>query len=526
MNVLWQNKIALAHLSLLIVGWFGLFWPSLVQMEAVWRGSDTYTHAYAVPFIIAWLLATSPQRLQGKPTADWRLSLLLLPVLLLWMVGYAADIAAVGQLSAVLALQAILISWLGLPLAKQLKFPIFYLIFLLPFGEELHPLLQNITADLTMIFLHLTSIPAFREGLYITTPVGNFEVAVACSGLRFLIASLAIGTLFAHLSFISIYRQVLFMVVLVIVSIIANGIRAFFLIFIAEKSNMAYGFGADHYVYGWVVFGLVLLLMFYLGGKFSDMPAQKADQEEQVEQEGQAALCTTAPATASPVSTVTPSQPWSKQCGLVLVFFAVFFGWSRSLPLLVPPTEPPAALASGDQAQQQSIWSQSIALNHQPESTPQQSFAQGPTSNWGIYFPHSLRSSLLRLPNGAEVYRAEFGHRQQQGELVNWSNQLFNGKQWTIVSQQTIRLAEQPARLLELSSLQGQRRLVLFWYQVAERRDVLTLPIKLAQLQALMTADTRPAQINAVSMLTTNALNDQAQLLTIAEQLLQQDPLP
>mgnify|MGYP004701584205 CR=1 FL=1 len=521
MNVLWQNKLALAYLTLLILGWFGLFWPSLVQMESVWRGSDTYTHAYAVPFIIAWLLATSPQQLQGGPAADWRLSLLLLPVLLFWIIGYATDIAAVGQLSAVLALQAILISWLGLPLAKQLKFPIFYLIFLLPFGEELHPLLQNITADLTMIFLNLSQIPAFREGLYITTPVGNFEVAVACSGLRFLIASLAIGTLFAHLSFISIYRQLLFMVVLVIVSIIANGIRAFFLIFIAEKSNMAYGFGADHYVYGWVVFGLVLLLMFYLGGKFSDMPAQKADQEEQ---EGQAALSTTAattapttaPATASPVSTVTSSQQWIKQCSVVLVLFAAFFGWSRSLPLLVPPTQPPAALASAAQAGQHSIWSQSIALSHGAEAA----------SNWGIYFPHSLRSSLLRLPNGAEVYRAEFGHRQQQGELVNWSNQLFNGKHWTIVSQQTITLADQPARLLELSSLQGQRRLVLFWYQVADRRDFRTLPIKLAQLQALMTADTRPAHINAVSVLTTNALDDRAQLRTIAEQLLQQGSLP
>ncbi len=66
MKILWQDKTALVRLLLLLAAWFVLFWPSLVAMEAVWRGSDTYTHAYAVPLIILWLLSTSQQPLSGQ----------------------------------------------------------------------------------------------------------------------------------------------------------------------------------------------------------------------------------------------------------------------------------------------------------------------------------------------------------------------------------------------------------------------------------------------------------------------------
>ena len=39
-----------------IVLWALLFWPTLLQLESVWRGSDTYSHAYFIPLIVLWLL--------------------------------------------------------------------------------------------------------------------------------------------------------------------------------------------------------------------------------------------------------------------------------------------------------------------------------------------------------------------------------------------------------------------------------------------------------------------------------------
>ncbi len=489
MKILWQDKTALIRLLLLLAAWFVLFWPSLVAMEAVWRGSDTYTHAYAVPLIILWLLSTSQQPLSGRPSADWRLSLLLLPLLLLWLVGYAAEVAALSQLMAVLALQLLLISWLGLKLAWQLKFPIFYLIFLLPFGEELHPMLQDITADLTVFFLQLSSIPVFREGLYISTPVGHFEVAVACSGLRFLIASLAIGTLFAHLTFRSFRRQCVFLLALVLVSVLANGLRAFVLILIAEQSNMVYGFGDDHYIYGWLVFGLVLLLMFYLGGRFSDFPATASSD---------ATSATTTPAQALP----QPATAWLHTI-LSLGLCALFWCWGQQLPLQVAPATPAAALQ----------W---------PGSTPQPDHH----NDWGIDFPHSQRQSLLQLPDQLALFRAEFGHRQTEGELIGWANRLYNQKRWTQTASRELQLGLINARLTELKSLSGETRLLVHWYQIGDFSGHNDLAIKLAQLRALLSASPALGQINAVSVLVTDPAVDESRLLQLAAQLAATSALP
>jgi exosortase A len=496
MKILWQDKSALALLLLMLASWLLVFWPSLVAMEAVWRGSDTYTHAYAVPFIILWLLTTSQQQLSERPTADWRLSLLLLPLLLLWIVGYAAEVAALSQLAAVLALQLLLISWLGLKLAWQLKFPIFYLIFLLPFGEELHPMLQDITADLTVFFLQLSSIPVFREGLYISTPVGHFEVAVACSGLRFLIASLAIGTLFAHLTFQSFRRQCLFMLALILVSVLANGLRAFVLILIAEQTNMAYGFGDDHYIYGWLVFGLVLLLMFYLGGKFTDFPASAASDQN--------ATDSLVSADAATSAQLTPTQP--KGClhaALSISLCGLFWYWSQQLPIQQAPAAPAAALQ----------WSGSIS---QSDSS----------NNWGIHFPHSQRQTLLSLPEHLSLFRAEFGHRQSEGELIGWANRLYHSKYWTETASRPLQLGAIQARLTVLKSLSGETRLLIHWYQVGRFSGYSELNVKLAQLQALLSTDTRPGQINAVSVLVTNQAVDEARLVQVATELAATPALP
>lgn len=489
MKVLWQDKSALALLVVVIAAWCWLFWPSLVAMESVWRGSDTYTHAYAVPLIIGWLLMTNPQPLDNTPRPDWRLSLLLLPVLLLWLLGDAAEVAAASQLAAVLALQLIFISWLGAKLAWQLKFPIFYLIFLLPFGEELHPMLQEITADLSVFFLQLSQVPVFREGLYITTPVGHFEVAVACSGLRFLIASLAIGTLFAHLTFQSFYRQLLFLFGLVVVSVLANGLRAFVLIWIAEKSNMAYGFGDDHYIYGWLVFALVLLLMFYLGGKFSDFPARTVAQ---MTADGMHASEAAGTEIVPPVKVAA-----IKQTATSLVLFGIFGIWSQSLIIQAVPSSAAAALA----------WPDSINQTSKRDD------------DWGIYFPDNQRNSLLKLTDHSQIYRAEFAHRQQSGELIGWSNQLFNGKIWTVAESRNLSFAGVEARLLRLKNLSGQERLLLYWYRVGAQTGTDHLKIKWAQLQAMLQGEHEFAQINAVLVPVEQHSDAQARLLELATQL-------
>jgi exosortase/archaeosortase family protein len=117
------------------------------------------------------------------------------------------------------------------------------------------PLLQVVTAQLSMALLGLAGIPAHMEGVFITTPGGYFEVAEACSGVKFLVAMLALGVLIAHVGFRSWPRRLAFVATALIVPVLANGVRAFATILVAAETSNAAASGFDHVVYGWFFFG-------------------------------------------------------------------------------------------------------------------------------------------------------------------------------------------------------------------------------------------------------------------------------
>jgi exosortase len=75
--------------------------------------------------------------------------------------------------------------------------------------------------------------------VFITAPGGYFEVAEACSGVKFLIAMVAYGTLVANVCFRSWPRRAAFMAMALVVPILANGVRAWGTVFIAGRSVSA-----------------------------------------------------------------------------------------------------------------------------------------------------------------------------------------------------------------------------------------------------------------------------------------------
>jgi EpsI family protein len=96
-------------------------------------------------------------------------------------------------------------------------------------------------------------------------PSGSWSVVEACSGLRYLIASVTLGLLYAYLSYRSIARRALFVAASVIVPIFANWLRAYMIVMIGHLSRMQYAVGVDHLIYGWLFFGVVMLILFWVG---------------------------------------------------------------------------------------------------------------------------------------------------------------------------------------------------------------------------------------------------------------------
>ena len=104
--------------------------------------------------------------------------------------------------------------------------------------------------------------------------------------MRYLIASFTLGTLYAYLTYRSFWRRVLFGLMAIVVPIIANGLRAYMIVMIGDLSGMKLAVGFDHLIYGWVFFGLVMALLFWVGAFWREDDQESPPQKIEVVESG------------------------------------------------------------------------------------------------------------------------------------------------------------------------------------------------------------------------------------------------
>jgi exosortase A len=188
----------------------------------------------------------------------------------LWLAATLLDVLEAAQLSMVLLFEILLLAVLGWRVFRALLAPLLFLFFLVPFGAFLVPLLQTFTAAFTVRWLQLLGIPVFADGFIIQIPAGTFEVAEACAGLRFLIASIVFGCFFATVVYRSMWRRSAFIALSIILPIVANGFRALGLVLLGHFMGDAASAMADHILYGWLFFTIVTLALIAIGMSFKE----------------------------------------------------------------------------------------------------------------------------------------------------------------------------------------------------------------------------------------------------------------
>ena len=252
--------------SLMLIGWFSLTYTGISTAVAIWTVSEVFNHCYIVlpaSFYLIWEKRYQINWEKIKPT------MLPVPILigqvLVYLFGLAGDINVLMHIATFTMLPVIIWILIGHSVAYQILFPLCFMIFAIPIGEELVPFLQEITADYSVLLLELTGIPLFRSGLYIEIPQGRFLVAEACSGISFLIASIVLGNLYAYMNLKKMSTRTLFVALSIIFPIFANVVRVYGIIYIGYSSDMKHAVGADHLIYGWFFFAFVLVCLFLIG---------------------------------------------------------------------------------------------------------------------------------------------------------------------------------------------------------------------------------------------------------------------
>lgn len=400
----WQA--ALPPLLLLVALIVTLYRDTAMSMVTIWYRSETFTHGFVVLPITLWLIWRRRKALAAlAPRPNIYFVIITSGLALMWLLGDLVAVNSVTQLALVAMMVAAVPAVLGLPVAAAITFPLAFMFFAVPIGEFIMPQLMDWTADFTIAALRLSGVPVFREGRNFVIPTGSWSVVEACSGVRYLIASLTVGTLYAYLNYQSTRRRILFVLVAILVPVIANWMRAYMIVMLGHLSGNTIAVGVDHLIYGWVFFGVVIMLMFFIGARWSEPESVVASS----------AHASTSANGGSP----SPARFW---------FAAVVFAAIVSLPMLTKQALEPAAGAAAPQL----ALADSGFLPWQP----------GDAANIG-YKPHYDEPSAELnqvYANGARsvgVYIAYYRDQSYARKLVTSTNMLVrsNDRAWSQIRQ-------------------------------------------------------------------------------------------
>ena len=260
----WRTPALIA--AALVLAIFALYWQTGWSMVSIWIRSETYTHGFLILPISAYMIWHNRAAVADlSPAPNYWMLLALAALGFGWLLSDMAGVLVSAQYVLVAAIPLLVAAVLGQRLVWTFAFPFAFLLLAVPFGEIFIPAMIDFTATFTVTALQLTGIPVFREGNFFSIPSGSWSVVDACSGLRYLIASFTLGCLYAYLTYHTMLRRLLFVVASLIVPIIANGLRAYMIVMIGHLSGMKYAVGVDHLIYGWLFFGVVMLLLFWIG---------------------------------------------------------------------------------------------------------------------------------------------------------------------------------------------------------------------------------------------------------------------
>ncbi len=255
-----------------LIGWIGFcYWETIVAMVGIWERSDTYAHAFVVPPITLWLIWRQRAHiLAEQPRTSFLLAIPVALTTFFWLLGELTAVNALTQFALVATLVLAIMALLGTSVSKRIAFPLAFLFFSVPIGDFMLPKLMEWTAAFTVLAIRASGIPVYQEGLQFVIPSGNWSVVEACSGIRYIIASVTVGTLFAYLNYVSLRRRLIFIAVSIIVPVIANWLRAYMIVMLGHLSGNKLAAGFDHLIYGWVFFGIVIMVMFMIGARWSE----------------------------------------------------------------------------------------------------------------------------------------------------------------------------------------------------------------------------------------------------------------
>jgi exosortase A len=416
--------------------WAGALWLALVMlMIAINPGTaefalrtwqiDAYGHSWLVVAISVWLVWRLRQPLLALEPSPSLLGVAVLALIsVFWSLGYALEVRAIQQLAMTAAITGITWALLGTRVTWLLAFPLLYLFLTVSAWDVFTRPMQDATATVSAPLLRFVGVPVFRDGAYLWIPEGRFLVDETCAGLRYLLAGLAIGSLYAYLFFDDLWRRALFIGLTAAYALALNVVRVAVVVYAGHATDMQHPWVEAHDSVGWVLFAIGLILLFLAGSLVQRLPPFLR---------------------LRPMTVPQSSKRPRRRAGALAVAALVSAGLMAAAPAAAQWLEARAMAAS---------------VHAMPPELAAVTGWDGPATppaSWNPEFPAAdlQASALYQSGTGSSyLYLAWYAYQRDNAKLLFFGNRLYDRRQW-----------------MELGA--GTRHLHLAGGQLAVREDVL-----------------------------------------------------
>ena len=244
------------------VGWMVGRWE--------WAGADM-SHGWLIPLVSLYMVWCKRHELLETPKGlSWSGFGVVFVALLLYLAGLRVQQTRFVLVSLIGILWGIPFFLYGKQVAKILLFPCAYLVFCIPmtFLDSLTFPLRLISSSVSVALLNGFGISVTRLGTAIHVNAGegfSLDVAHPCSGLRYLLAMIALTTAYAYFSQKSPLKRGLLSVASIPIAMIGNIARISLIAVVGVVFGEKFAVGFYHDYSGYVVFAVATLLMLGLG---------------------------------------------------------------------------------------------------------------------------------------------------------------------------------------------------------------------------------------------------------------------
>jgi exosortase len=241
-------------------------WGNIEKLVDDWVTIPAYSHGFLVPFVVIFLVYLDRERLQKihVEPSRWGVALVGAGAVFI-LLGTLSGLDFLRQISILFLIGGIVAGFWGTAMLSALRFPILYLLFMIPLPYILYNAvalpLQMMAARGASGILNVINIPVFREGNIIHLPHISLGVVEACSGIKSLISLLAISVLIMKILNLRGMSGVLFALSAIPIAVVANMSRIAATGILGSFVNPALAEGFFHLFSGWVVFLFAFLVL-------------------------------------------------------------------------------------------------------------------------------------------------------------------------------------------------------------------------------------------------------------------------